>query len=400
MYNELRERYLIGTLSFSHNSQTYDHVREGINERVPKKVSLLTCSSQAIYRSWREVFSNCSLRQIENIVESGSKKILIFPETYGVLIGTGKYSVTNLGYLEKFPQIGSVKAVYAEEEGDFDHNGVADVVKVRTNSYGEALSILYKLTEKGKAQLYGSLEGIEVYFLFSPIYPDNYDSVVAKLHLIHLALNEIGVDSRFSLKKMMWLKRDDEQSRFISTIINEYQAKSRELSNEINSLQSKLSQAYRAIFPINDMLQNGNGIKEKIFESIQKARKIGGVKDCYLDKDGKFILDTEHIYIPQDEEGYFWDIGKLTFIVEKTGTTKCENHTRYVEAYGGYSASHPHSITAEHELCLGDISSVVFDLMQRHDYTSLAGILINFGRSVNLNDSAGQYVTKWPTVQL
>ena len=46
--------------------------------------------------------------------------------------------------------------------------------------------------------------------------------------------------------------------------------------------------------------------------------------------------------------------------------------------------------------CLGNMTEVIPELVANYEFAALAMVAIQFIESVNVNDSAGMHINKWP----
>lgn len=237
------------------------------------------------------------------------------------------------------------------------------------------------------------------------------------LHIIMKGMYKaLGIKDSVPLRRWIENYRRQGAKTYLNQLVNEHKSQRSNLIRSIDNLKNQMSDYFRELTPIDFFLRDQEAVLKKINLELVNCEKIKGVKSAYLDGDGSFHMFTEHIYIKQSNsqvvapgltpeersqiKDLYWDIGKLHITVKKNGYTYIIGNTRLVAGFGGRMVSHPHVVDQDNGVCLGDIEVVVHDLINRHEYTSLAGILINFARSVNLNDSAGETVRAWPTVQL
>jgi len=67
-------------------------------------------------------------------------------------------------------------------------------------------------------------------------------------------------------------------------------------------------------------------------------------------------------------------------------------------AYWTHNDSHPHISGSSGEACLGNAAEMIADYLSKYEFGALAYILIDFLENVNIDDSAGQYATKWDRI--
>ena len=295
-------------------------------------------------------------------------------------------------------------------------NRQVDVLKEKSYILGQ----VFKATDTFRDQL-ASYCGekhkdlVENIFFVTSAYTDSSD--INSFKSIHIIMKGIylalGKKNNVPLQKWIENYRRKGAEDYISDLISTQQREKDNLEYEMNSLRKQMDTYFKKLTPIDFFLADQEGILGKINKALIDCEKVKGVKSAYLDNEGSFHMDTDHIYIkhpttivtePGQEvvvpQNLYWDIGRLHITTKKNGKVSIISDTRQVIALGGRAVGHPHVINQNGETCLGEIKLIVLDLINQHHYPTLAGILINFARSVNLDDSAGKTVTSWPTVQL
>lgn len=130
--------------------------------------------------------------------------------------------------------------------------------------------------------------------------------------------------------------------------------------------------------------------------STHKKIKSFGVAD------DKFWFKTHRIYITHPKTQDVYDIGdfvvriniNLSDPAKVLYSIKFTNTTRKVHAFSS-SMHHPH-IFKKGEACFGSAVLVLTELFGRMEYAAAASYIVAFLESVNINDSAGEKVDRWP----
>ena len=135
------------------------------------------------------------------------------------------------------------------------------------------------------------------------------------------------------------------------------------------------------------------------FENIGNMKKV---KDFYIDSENKLVIETDMIYIEEDDDRY--KIGEFTIKISPDNNefyfenTSDDNDCgpRYAYFEDGRS-QHPH-INGEGWACFGSVDSTLLELLINKEYCSLVSMLISYLESVNIDDCAGKYITAWNIV--
>lgn len=210
-------------------------------------------------------------------------------------------------------------------------------------------------------------------------------------------------------QKIKWYKKllgQADMKSSINKIIEDMSDRHSNLVRESNDLMASWQNRQRELMPIQYLINNKSNLEKSIHESLVKASKIDEVSSCFLDREGQFNIITKALYIKVDsiingaDDNLYYSMGKLHIRVNENYKVYIKGFDVTVRGYDGNFVSHPHVISSDGSTCLGDIASVVPQLVNARDYTSLTRILINFCQTANVGDSAGKYITEWPTVQL
>lgn len=145
----------------------------------------------------------------------------------------------------------------------------------------------------------------------------------------------------------------------------------------------------------------------KAFDETEVDKKIVTmIRDLYQDKNiiglkiegNIFKVFTDTLYVVDPRTSWKHEVGKFRLELEcGTGTIRIYNLTRLVLGYSGQKMNAPH-VFANNTMCAGNFVETTAELFGKHDYSNLASTLIIFLESVNVEDSAGRMVFRWPKV--
>jgi hypothetical protein len=262
----------------------------------------------------------------------------------------------------------------------------------------------------------------KIFVVTSSYYEESQISTLKAFHIILKGMYKaLDITDSANLKSWVERYRRKGAKNYINGMVNSQKEIKQNLEYEMRSLKTQMNEYFRKLDPIDFFLRNPDTILEKIAEELINCEKLKDVSSAYLDEEGSFHVFTEHIYIKQPtnrtvisrttttekdrvfeniNENYYWDIGKLHITTYRDGKVTIVCNTRQVKGHGDRYIGHPHVTGSDNSVCLGDIKLAVYELINRHDYTALAGLLVNFAKSVNIGDMAGKYIRRWPVIQL
>lgn len=174
---------------------------------------------------------------------------------------------------------------------------------------------------------------------------------------------------------------------------------------EVPELQAKLVRTIRELSGLKDklaQLEQAKGDRVPAYEAeFENLMKVPGVLDVQAG-DGVINVFTEHIYITPDEyPDETYDIGKFRMEINTSGRNgglRFFNLTRKGKG-SGYNIHHPH-VESSGQPCLGNIKEMVATLIGEYEYSALAQIGLQYLKSVNLSDGAGQGIRSyWPKIE-
>ena len=170
---------------------------------------------------------------------------------------------------------------------------------------------------------------------------------------------------------------------------------------EIEELQKRLTRKIRETRGAERKLEQLNASADSQLENYGKEfdslSAVPGVEDVQV-SDGVIKVFTEHIYITPDGYSDTFDIGKFRMEIYTSGANggiRFFNITRKGSG-NGYNIHHPH-VNSSGSPCLGNIKELVSQLIGEYEYSAVAQLGLQYLKSVNINDSAGEGIFKyWP----
>lgn len=171
--------------------------------------------------------------------------------------------------------------------------------------------------------------------------------------------------------------------------------------DEIEELQKRLSRKVQEVIGAErklKQLEASNGEQlESYSREFDSLVSVPGVEDVRV-SDGMIKVFTENIYIKIDDGDIVFDIGKFRMEIYTSGSNggiRFFNITRQGNG-GNFNTHHPH-VEKNRKPCLGNISELVPQLIGEYEYSALAQLGLQFLKSVNLGDSAGEEIFEyWP----
>jgi hypothetical protein len=241
----------------------------------------------------------------------------------------------------------------------------------------------------------------EVFFLsksvFNFCYSYSEEKKVLNDHILKYiileSISSICDDFQYTYEPLEWFQDGESIKKAVAGISEAYKGKyDAEIIKEKSLLESlkqvlekkKLYSIYIGSF------KNVDKIKNQL-ETINSLDFISWVElsGQYM----QFLMKNITIYSDEfDEEYYIGDIICIVSLVN--GKVTFDNITQKIDAYTDGS-SHPHD-TGNGSMCLGNVGPMVMTLIQEQQYVALVNLLYNFAQSVNEDDSAGQYIERWP----
>lgn len=143
-----------------------------------------------------------------------------------------------------------------------------------------------------------------------------------------------------------------------------------------------------------------NSSKEKYerdYNALMKIPKVKRIDD--ISGDG-FTVYTDMLYAVDPRTELEHEIGEFKIIINCSAGEKNEiilwlNQTRLVD--GHEKKMHAPHVYPRGNGCLGELNSILPDLIAKYDFISLVMLAVQFPETVNLvDDAAGAYVSCWP----
>jgi len=109
-------------------------------------------------------------------------------------------------------------------------------------------------------------------------------------------------------------------------------------------------------------------------------------------------VHTRKLYCTHPDTKQIYEIGEFKIIVPlKSGIPRWINQTRRVEIKEkGWRMHHPHIFNDK--ACLGTATGLFPKLLGNYEFAAAVSMAIEFVESVNINDEAGRYITRFPEV--
>jgi hypothetical protein len=111
----------------------------------------------------------------------------------------------------------------------------------------------------------------------------------------------------------------------------------------------------------------------------------------------KLVVTTKRLFCVHPKKNTIHDIGAFDLVVDSDNANmQFWNRTRRVDAHGP-AMNGPH-LFPDGRACLGNMDAVIPVLVANYEWAAAIQQAIAFIESVNLDDSAGRHIGKWPTV--
>jgi hypothetical protein len=171
------------------------------------------------------------------------------------------------------------------------------------------------------------------------------------------------------------------------------------MRNHVTDYRTTLLQTIRDLETAQKSLEANKVPEEDIaeqaeiqFRQIMKNPKVDTVQAI----DGGVMIMTDMLYAQDPRTSHCHEIGEMKIKIWFDGRYKYYNKTHRVD---GYSESmHGVHIFNDGNACLGNLEAAILDLLSKMEIATVAGFLIDFACSINPDDAAGKYASKWPVV--
>lgn len=274
----------------------------------------------------------------------------------------------------------------------------------------------------GKGRLIFSPEGLPVaeyfeeynvlFILFDIIHHNSpeesyvFEKILEELRKIYASIHNINVDE--IKEKQIERERIAKEKRLLEFFtINDSNSLLRLKEDlevailKMNQARSKYIHHYREVESLKNSIINStqteNTSKERYKNMINDFYSLDKIKDIDFINERKFIIKTNTLYAITDESKRYL-MGEYNIEVDiNNGYVRFLNINNRRRSYWSNEDNHPH-VADNGEACLGNVATVIADLIAQREWYVLATILINFLENVNINDPAGKYVINWDEV--
>ena len=190
-------------------------------------------------------------------------------------------------------------------------------------------------------------------------------------------------------------------------IIKELKAKAATLFTEYQSAMDTALEKAKLFNTINNQVEYFDQTKfdldqnAKFDENYQMTCDLDRVQSIIIKDDGLVVVNTKEIYVQDERDKKWHDIGTFQITIGmhmpryNTEQTVRIKNTKYSSCHGGYQA--PHVFEAGN-ICHGNVESMMIEAYKNKNLYELVFIILQFLKSANTSDAAGQYVNLWPEV--
>jgi hypothetical protein len=190
-------------------------------------------------------------------------------------------------------------------------------------------------------------------------------------------------------------------------IIKELKAKAATLLTEYQTAMDTALEKAKLFNTINNQVEYFDQSKfdqdqnKKFDENYQMTCDLDRVQSIIIKDDGLVIVNTKEIYVQDERDKKWHDIGTFQITIGmhmpkyNTEQTVRIKNTKYSGCHGSFQA--PHVFEAGN-ICHGNIESMMIEAYKNKNLYELVFIILQFLKSANTSDAAGQYVNLWPEV--
>jgi hypothetical protein len=137
-----------------------------------------------------------------------------------------------------------------------------------------------------------------------------------------------------------------------------------------------------------ELLQGGTAPERELGKEFDRLLAMRKVRDVEVTHNA-IVVHTNMIYCIDPRTNLVHEIGKFQIHLNFSGTVQFFNEIRT----GRFHAPH---VNEAGNPCLGNIRTVMPDLIHQRQLASAAQVAIAFLESVNVNDGWGQHINRWP----
>ena len=132
------------------------------------------------------------------------------------------------------------------------------------------------------------------------------------------------------------------------------------------------------------------------FDKLHTIKKIKFVEVA----NGTVSVFTDVIYCVNPNTNRRHEIGAFRIDINVGGQNDCVRWFNLTRKVNGYKPdmNAPHVFT-NGEACFGNSAEVFAELVANYEFAAAAMVAIQFVESVNIHDSAGQYIDRWPIAE-
>lgn len=175
--------------------------------------------------------------------------------------------------------------------------------------------------------------------------------------------------------------------------IKQARAKVESLQNQLVKAIRKAQAAERQYEILSDASISAEEQLGKEFDSILALPQV---RDVEINDDTLTIV-TDTLYCLNPETNKYHEIGAFHIVIgaeEDNHYIRWHNQTRSVDAMRDDMQA-PH-VFADGHACLGNLDEILPDLIARWELAIATQLAIQFIETVNVDDSAGRYIHRWP----
>lgn len=180
-------------------------------------------------------------------------------------------------------------------------------------------------------------------------------------------------------------------ARLNEEITSLQKSRQRYLKEAINSEKSAIEKQKLLEFYQKDNVL----LKEKINQQFEEIRKLPFVDRVYISSAKRFVVKTKPLVTnPQGLYCGSKNLGEIDIIFGDHNIYLRKSHTNKVETYRGLA--HPHNEDTRGNVCWGNISSLIVEMLPQMEYLTLVNVVHDFLLNPNIDDTYGQRISEWP----
>ena len=303
-------------------------------------------------------------------------------EDYGPLAGYGQavgspHLVTSMGYQDRFP----IAYIFR------DLAVIPHVMALRTDIGDQRMSEDY--ARNLTIYLDEIFEPIEALNSYLQRDMESYNAIIEAF--------KASAEERVKRRRLEALRRDFDQL---------YRAASVRARAELESAKSDMAGFYRQyllkneqvrrLMAVVDAAERGEGSAAMLtrLEHLLESPKIA---DISIAENGRYIAVRTGVLCAEDDRSGCWHrMGTYEIKIDTTNSDVIRffNDNTGVRGWGD-GMQHPH-VFSDGNACAGSHEEVFLDLTREREWPGLIVACIQFLEHANTDDSAGQYINRWP----